>query len=95
MFFVFLVVVLLFIFTPTFSCCCSYCQCSTDSNLHTVVLFKPVSYSPATFLNDVNMPTIILRCLRVGMGKVRQLCGFSALAGVAIVRLRYGGSTGK
>ena len=27
----------------------SYCHCSTGSNSHTVVLFKPSSYSPALF----------------------------------------------
>ena len=45
-FFVFLVVVLLVIFTPS---CCSYCHCTTGSNSHTVVLSKPASYSPALF----------------------------------------------
>ena len=42
-FFAFLVVIILVIFTPSFSRRCSYCHCSTDSNSHTVVLSKPAS----------------------------------------------------
>ena len=91
-FFSFLVVVLLVIFTPS---CRSYCDCSTGSNSHTVVLSKPASYSLALFsvpIKYANTPTNLL-WLCYGTEKVRKLCGLSTLAGAVKVRLRYGGST--
>ena len=88
----FLVVVLLVIFTQS---CCSYCHCSTSSNSHTVLLSKPASYSPALFSVPVKICEHAYQSFMVvyGTEKVRQLCGYSTLAGAVKVRLRYGGST--
>ena len=90
----FLVVVLLVIFTPS---CCSYCHCSTSSNSHTVLFSKPASYSPALFSVPVKICKHAYQSFMVvyGTEKVRQLCGYSTLAGAVKVRLRYGGSTWK
>ena len=67
------------------------------SNSHTVVLSKPVSYSPALFSVPVKIREHAYQCYMVvyGTGKVRWLCGYSTLAGAVKVPLRYGGSTRK
>ena len=87
-------VVLLVIFTQS---CCSYCHCSTSSNSHTVLLSKPTSYSPALFSVPVKICEHAYQSFIVvyGTEKVRQLCGYSTLAGAITVQLRYGRSTWK
>ena len=73
----FLLLVLLVIFTPSFSRRCSYCHCPTNSNSHTVVLSKPASYSPASFSIPVKRREHAYQSFIIvyGMGKVRWLCG--------------------
>ena len=87
--FVFLVVVLLVIFTPS---CFSYCHCSTSSISHTVVLSKclhPTLQYPHKICEHAYQSFMVA----YGTGKVRQLCSCNMLAGVVKVRLRYGRST--
>ena len=94
-FFAFLVVVLFVIFMPSFSCYCSYCHCSTDSNSHTVdfqvcILLSSMVFYPVKRCEHAYQYFIVA----YSMGKVRQLCGYSVFVGVVEVQLRrYGGST--
>ena len=73
----FLVLILLVIFTPSFSRRYSYCHCPTHGNSHTVVLSKPASYSPALFSIPVKRREHAYQSFIIGYGmeKVWWLCG--------------------